>query len=176
MTLALRATVGLLLLAIPCCAGGHFETGAEGGVYRDGQTAYRVGPLDRSWHRFGLSGGDLAFRDDSGGSILANAFCEGIKDVPLDVLTNQALMGLEQKQEHGREIVTLDGRAALRTRLSAAVDGVPVELELVVTKKDGCTYDFELAAGERTFADREAAFWRFVQGFRQLPRNSPGVD
>ncbi len=161
-----------LLCALASCATSSFQ----GDVYRDGQTAFRLGPLGERWHRIGLSGSDLAFRDDSGGAILANALCEGIKDVSLDVLTNQALIGLEAIQERGRELITLDGRAALKTRLSATLDGVRVELELVVTKKDGCTYDFELVAGAPIFRDREADFWRLVQGFQQLPRQGSRVN
>ena len=157
---------GTILLVLAGCATSSFS----GDVYRDAQTDYRVGHLDATWHRFNLSGSDLAFRNEAGGSIMANAMCAGIKDVPLDVLTNQALMGLEQKQEHSREVTTLDGRAALRTRLSATLDGVPVELDLVVLKRDACTYDFELVAGSKVFADRQPDFWRFVQGFEQLPR------
>jgi hypothetical protein len=158
----------LAVCAILGCATGSFE----GSVFRDSETAYRVGPLDPRWHRFDLSDANLAFHDDAGGTILANAFCSDISDVPLDVLTNQALMGLEQKQETAREVVTLDGRSALKTRLSATLDGVPVDLELVVTKKDGCTYDFELVTGTsgQTFADREPGFWQFVEGFQQLPK------
>jgi hypothetical protein len=159
--------LGLLLL-LGACATASFEQN----VYRDSQTTYRIGLLDGRWHRFDLSGADLAFRDDTGGSIVTNALCEGIKDVSLDVLTHQALMGLEQTKEIERQELTLDGRSALRTHLSASLDGVPVELELVVTKKDGCTYDFMLVAGSQAFAPLVPAFWQLVQGFHQLPRGS----
>jgi hypothetical protein len=154
-----------VLLALTACATGSFT----GGVYRDSHTAYRVGPLDASWVRDNPTDCNIAFRNPKGGTIMANAICEGIRDVPLDVLTNQALFGLDQKQEHSRETFALDGREAQRTRLSAKLDGVPVELDLVVLKKDGCTYDLQLVAGREVFADREADFWRFVQGFEQLP-------
>lgn len=155
-----------LWLVVAACATSSFKDG----VYRDSHTAYRVGPLDSSWERFSLSDCNLAFRHHAGGSILANATCEGIHDVSLDVLTNQALMGFDQRREQGRERITLDGRVAQRTRLTATLDGVPVALELVVLKKDNCTYDFELVAGPAIIADREADFWRFVQGFEQLSR------
>jgi hypothetical protein len=161
-TLTLPASVGLWL-ALAACATSSFS----GGVYRNSQTAYRVGPLDATWERFHVSDCNLAFRNPAGGSIMANATCD-VRDLPLDVLTNQSLIGLEQKQEQSREVITLDGRAALRTRLSATLDGVPILLDLVVLKKDGCTYDLELVAGARAFVDREADFWRFVQGFEQL--------
>jgi hypothetical protein len=153
------------LLSLTACATSSFS----GGVYRNSQTAYRVGPLDPSWVRDNPTDCNLAWRNPAGGTIMANSTCEGIRDVPLDVLTNQALFGLDQKQEHSRETFTLDGRAAQRTRLSATLDGVPVELDLVVLKKDGCVYDLQLVAGSKAFADREGEFWRFVQGFQQMP-------
>jgi hypothetical protein len=155
----------IALVALAACATSSFS----GGVFRNSETAYRVGPLDASWVRDKPTDCNLAWRNPAGGTIMVNALCEGIRDVPLDVLTNQALFGLDQKQEHSRETITLDGRAAQRTRLSAALDGVPVELDLVVLKKDGCTYDLQLVAGPKVFADREADFWQFVQGFEQLP-------
>jgi hypothetical protein len=155
----------IVLVALAACATSSFS----GNVFRNSETAYRVGPLDASWVRDRPSDCNLAWRNPAGGTIMVNALCEGIRDVPLDVLTNQALFGLEQKQEHSRETFTLDGRAAQRTRLSASLDGVPVELDLVVLKKDGCTYDFQLVASAKAFADREGEFWRFVQGFEQLP-------
>jgi hypothetical protein len=147
------------------CAGGRFESG----VYRDSQTTYRIGSLDSAWTRFDLSGSNLAFRHQAGGSILVNATCEGIKDVPLEVLVNQALFGIEQKHELGRDPFTLDGRAALRARLSGSLDGVPVAMDLVVLKKDECTYDLELVCAQGAFPERDQEFWRFVQGFQQLP-------
>jgi hypothetical protein len=160
-----RTGATIFLLGLAGCA----SSGFQDNVYRDAHVCYRVGPLDASWHRFNVSDCNVAFRHVDGGSILANGRCSGIKDVPLDVLTNQAVIGLEDKQEHSREVITLDGRAALRTRMSATLDGVPVELDLVVLKKDNCTYDLQLVAGQKVFAERESDFWRFVEGFQQMP-------
>jgi hypothetical protein len=138
-------------------------------VYRDAQIAYRVGPLPERWRRFDLPGGNVAFRHEGGGSILANGRCSGVKDVPLDVLTNQALFGIEQKQELSRDALTLDGRAARRTRLTGTLDGVAIELELVVIKKDNCTYDLQLVSGPGAFPSLTGDFDAFVSGFHQLP-------
>src|SRR5579863_1939580 len=134
-----RSTGWCLWLVLAAgCATGTFA----GNVYRDSQTAFRLGDLPATWHRFNLSGADLTFRDDSGGTILVNGTCEGVTDVSLDVLTNQALFGVEHREVVSREMITLDGRDALRTQVKGTMDGVPVELELVVLKKDDCTYDF----------------------------------
>jgi hypothetical protein len=142
-----------------------------GNIYRDPHTAFGLGDIPSTWHRFDLSGANLAFRDDSGGTILINGICEDIEDVSLDVLTNQALFGVEHQQMVSRNLITLDGRDALRTRLTGTMDGVPVELELVVVKKDNCTYDFQLVASPSVFSSNQPGFDRVVQGFHQLPRS-----
>jgi hypothetical protein len=86
---------------------------------------------------------------------------------------NQSVFGVEHKHELEREVFTLDGRAAMRVRLTGALDGVAVGLDLVVLKKDDCVYDLELVAGERAFPESDQDFWRFVQGFQQLPGGTP---
>jgi hypothetical protein len=159
-------SAALLLSGLVACA----TTSFEGGVFRDAQTAYRVGTLNGTWHRFDLPGGDLAFRNEAGGAILANAICTGLADLSLDVLTTQELMQLRDPNEQAQELVTLDGRSALETRETATLDGVPVRIELFVLKKDGCTYDFSLVASKQEFPKREAEFRGFVAGFQQLPR------
>ena len=44
------------------------------------------------------------------------------------------------------------------------LDGVPVKLELVVMKKDGCTVDLYLVAPRPAFDERRVDFERFVRG------------
>ena len=106
------------------------------------------------------------FRHADGGTIAANKVCGDADDVPLDVLTNHLLFGVEHKREHARTPLTLAGRAALRTRLDATLDGVAVALDLVVLKKDGCTYDLMLIARPDALARRQPDFDRFVAGFQ----------
>ncbi len=157
--------LALAAMGLASCAGGHFEAG----VYRDHQTAYRIGTLGEGWTRFDLSGSNLAFRHPSGGSILVNSTCTDIKDVPLEVLVNQSLFGVEQKHELSREVFTLDGRAAVRVRLTAALDGVAVHMDLVALKKDDCVYDLELVMKIRAFAERRSGLLALRhQGFQQL--------
>jgi len=164
MSIMRAASLGLLALA--SCAAGRFD----GVVYRDSQVAFRVGRMGPNWRRLSLSGGDVLLRHAGGGAVLANAVCSGIKDVPLEVLANQALFGVVETQEWSRDVVTLDGRAALRLRLAGTLDGVPVDLDLVVLKKDGCVYDLQLVAGPAVFAERDHDFDRLVAGFGTVGR------
>jgi hypothetical protein len=161
-----RAALRLIPLALGCATAARFEDDTFFGAH----ATYRVGRLSNAWQQHGTRGADLAFVNPSGGTIFVNATCTDIKDLSLDVLTNQALFGVEQLRELPREVFTLDGRAALRTRLTGTLDGVPVAMELVVLKKDGCTYDFGLITSPDVFAAREADFSTLVSGFRQLER------
>jgi hypothetical protein len=159
------AILALLTVLLAGCPSGTFA----GGVFRNARTAYRLGPLPGQWHRINLPGGNVAFRHESGGSILANSLCRKSRDVSLDVLTNQTLFGFEERRERSRAHVTLDGRAALRTRVSGTLDGVPVELELLVLRKDGCIYDLQLVAAPASFDARIADFDAMVAAFQVLP-------
>lgn len=130
--------------------------------------AFRTGPLSDDWSRIGARGARLAFRHRQGGTLIVNAECPARDEAPLDVLTNHLLFGLAAKKEAGRRPLTLDGREALRTELVAELDGVPVALDLVVLKKDGCLYDLQLVAGPTIFAARQPDFTSFVSGFSTL--------
>jgi hypothetical protein len=155
------AVLSLLASAAACGAKSSFV----GGTYHDDEATYRVGHLSHSWERVALSEGDLAFKHEQGGTILANATCAKANDAPLDVLANHLLFDLEQVEEVSRNEMTLDGRRALRVHVLAELDGVPVELDVVVLKKDGCTYDFVLIGGRDAFVERRADFENFFRGF-----------
>ncbi len=165
--IAVRTRIILCLVPFALgCATSRFE----GDTYFGAHATYRVGRLSGEWRRSQVPGANLAFVSPWGGTIFVNATCTDLKDLSLDVLTNQELFGVERQRELRREVLTLDGRAALRTRLTGTLDGVPVAMELVVLKKDGCTYDFGLVAPMEVFAAREADFSALVSGFHQLER------
>jgi len=164
-----------LILALLACLGGCASSGSlVSSVYRRGEIAYRIGSLPAAWRPSSPHGADLAYRRSGGGIIAVSSSCNRTEDVPLDVLTNHLLFGVEAQVEHGRTAFTLDGRAALRTQLSGELDGVRVELELVVLKKDGCTYDLQLIAAPAIVAQCQPDFAAFVQGFATLTGPGPG--
>ncbi len=154
-----------LLAAVPAClTGGRLS----GDTYRDGAVAYRIGRLPPDWGRVKLADGQIAFHHVAGGAIHANATCQPREDVSLDVLTNHLLFGIEDRREESRVRLELDGRTALRTRLDGTLDGVPISLDLVVVKKDGCVYDLGLAAAPAVFPQRQPDFERFFRGFARV--------
>ena len=74
-------------------------------------------------------------------------------------------MGFTERQELSQQLVPLDGREALRSRHTAKLDGVPVELELVVLKKDGCVFDFTYVAPPGQAEARMPDFDALLAGF-----------
>ncbi len=139
-------------------------------AYRHGRLDYRVGALPAEWQPIRFRGANLAFRHRSGGTITASGYCPGGDDVPLEVLTNHLLFGIKTRSELGSTLFMLDGRQALRTHLLGELDGVPIELDLVVLKKDGCTYDLQLVGVSHQFELRQPAFEAFAHGFATVPQ------
>ena len=114
------ATLGCAL----CCAGSSFD----GQVFRRGDLAFRVGPVPAKWHPIEVDGALLAFRDDSDAATIAlNGRC-GLDgdDVPLEALTHHLFLHFTEAKLLKQERVSLAGRAALRSELTAGLDGVPI--------------------------------------------------
>lgn len=168
---SILAALGLSLI-LGCAARGSFVNGQ----YRRGSVVYRVGDLPPAWQRAAVGDLDLVFRHREGGTVAANATCPYREDAPLSVLTNHLLFGIEAQKEQGRIPITLDGRAGLRTHLTGELDGVAIEMSLVVLKKDGCAYDLQLIAGPRIFASRLPDFERFLAGFTTSTRAGTSAE
>jgi hypothetical protein len=162
-SLRIALAIGAGLLA-GCGLRGHLR----GDVYRDGSIAFRIGGLPDPWQRVQVADGQLAFHHRAGGTILAHASCDVRGDPSLEVLTRHLLIGIEAPRELSRAALALDGRRALRTRVDGRLDGVAVAFDLVVLKKDGCTYDLALAAAPDVFPSRRTDFERFFQGFARV--------
>lgn len=154
----------LLLLAVPLA--GCRRVSFEDRVLTKPSVRYRVGELPSHWRRVWLEGNDLAFSEEGTGRALSvNATCEGHDDPPLPVLTRHLLMGFTERQEVSQQLVPLAGREALRSRYRAKLDGVPVQLELVVLKKDTCVFDFTYVAPPERAQERLADFEGLLSGF-----------
>jgi len=155
----------LVALALAACA--HSET-FEQGTLRKGELSVQLGPLPAGWRRVLVEGADLAFRDDDhDGSVLFDVRCgHADDDAPLSILTEHLIMGTTERDFESQEIMPFDGREAMRTRLRAKLDGVPMQYEIYVMKKDGCVYDLVYVAPPDRFEDGTADFERFAGGLR----------
>jgi hypothetical protein len=158
----------LLALALaPALLGGC--AGLSNGTFSKGALRYAIAAPDlRSWHRVQLTENDLAWTSvDSGEVIAVNSTCDDHGDPSLEILTNHLLFGFSEHELLERRTEILDGREALRSRYQAKLDGVPVELELLVLKKNRCVHDFTFISPLSDGAGHRAAFDTLVSSFRQ---------
>jgi hypothetical protein len=156
---------GALAALLYGCGGSSFD----GHVFRQGDLAFRVGPIPTEWRSIAADGALLAFRDDGDAATIAlNGRC-GLDgdDVPLEALTHHLFLNFTDATLIKQQRLELAGRAALRTELTAGLDGVPMHYVVIVLKKDGCVYDFMLVNADGKATGSEA-FERFVSGFETL--------
>ena len=161
----LRHVLALVLLLAPL-VGCHRGVRFEEQVFSKPGVRYHVGALPPGWERVKLSQDDLAwYTGRTGHALSVNATCGEYEDAPLDVLTRHLVMGFTERLEVEQHKVVLDEREALRTRYRAKLDGVPVELLLLVLKKNQCIYDFTYVAPLGRYEERLADFEALVRGF-----------
>ena len=161
--------VALAVLA-STCSWGCASSGFDGRVYHDGAMRFRVGQIPSSWRAVGVDGALLAFRDDAANATIAlNGRC-GVDgdDVPLSSLTQHLFLEFTDRTPIAQQSLSLDGREALRTEITAALDGVKKRYLVYVLKKDGCVYDFMYISAAEADSGARAEFERFVQGFATL--------
>jgi hypothetical protein len=142
----------------------------DGEVLHKADLTVKVGPISPAWRRIQVEGADLAFRDDAReGSALFDVRCgRRDDDAPLSALTDHLLMGTTMREIDRQETIPFDGREAMRTLARAKLDGVPMQYEIYVMKKDGCVYDIVYVAPPARFADGAQDFERFTRGVHAL--------
>ena len=156
--------LAVLLVATAACGGAHYQ----GDLYDDGEARYRLASPEQGWSAVDVERSvDLAWTHRELAAVMsANARCNPALDIPLVALTNHLLIGFTDRELLNQELVPMDGREAMRTHVTAKLDGVPRELLLTVLKKDGCVYDFHLAAppGPR-FGRAKPIYEQLVESF-----------
>lgn len=146
----------------------------DGAVYHGRDVTFHVSPVPSSWRRVSLPVADLAFRDDvRDASILINSRCTASdRDAPLVALTDHLILGTTARHISKEEDIPFDGREARHTVLEARLDGVAMQYDIFVLKKDGCVFDLVYVTPPRTLSGGGAGaseFERFVQGFHTVP-------
>lgn len=168
MRLSVFLHLSVVLVLAGCAGGGTFRAG----TFRSSDVAYHVDPPGAPWQRAKFSGNDVAWTDPQGHVIAVNSECRDTGDPSLKVLTDHLLLGFEDRTILQREEFPLDGRGAMRTHVATSLDGVPVELELTVLKKDGCVYDLIYTSPEGRFSEKLEDYRSVVGSFHAEARRN----
>jgi hypothetical protein len=165
--------LGFAALLLVGCAHGEV---VENGVLHKGDLSVLLGPVPGGWERLRVEGADVAYRDAAReGSALVVVRCgERDGDAPLSVLTGQLIMGTTERELVSEEVIPFDGREALHTVMRAKLDGVPMQYDIYVLKKDGCVYDLVYVAPPGRFPEGAADFRRFARGLHATSARGRG--
>jgi hypothetical protein len=152
---------------------GH-ASALQDGVLHKGEVQVHLGPVPESWSSVKVEGADVAYRDQGReGSVLLDVRCgERDDDASLSVLTGHLIMGTTERQPVSEETIPFDGREALHTVMRAKLDGVDLQYDIYVMKKDGCVYDIVYVSPPQRYQEGATAFAQFAHG---LHASSPPV-
>lgn len=110
--------------------------------------------VDHSWQS-SKNGNNISYISD----------CDTSSDPTLQNLLNNLTHEIENLKTLKSELINYNSREALRTRLSGNVDGIQTQFEILIFKKDRCTYILNYAARESAFNDNLNDFNLFVKDF-----------
>jgi hypothetical protein len=170
------STVACAALALGCGAAPVRVDTSERVVQahaNDRRLSYRYGPVPADWERVEIPGNDAAWHDPgSNGVVHVDHSCERSQDAPLASLVQHLLIGFTEREYVTEETIPFDGREARHVVVRARLDGVPMNIELYVMKKDGCVFDLGYVARPERFEQAQPAFRAFVAGFHTLSTGS----
>ena len=92
--------------------------------------------------------------------------CSDSNDASLKQMEVTALSGLQNLKVMESKELSFSDRKALRTRAQGDVDGVLIDVDLLLLKKNGCRYTFTLTGFPQTFTQMQNDFNQFLKGVR----------
>lgn len=103
--------------------------------------------------------------DKTGNTISFASDCSGA-DPSLQQMENESLAALDNLEIKSSEALMFNGREARRSVSTGTVDGVPVQLLLVVFKKNNCNYVLSYGGVAVQFNTETSYFADFISTFK----------
>ena len=158
---------GLALLALLAGCPKSRRGTYEGGTYRGTDAQFTHGALPANWQPTQVAGLDVAFYHPAyGATVGVSTICKDVGETSLEGLAQQELVGIERRETVEQGHVQVDGREAVEWLVKGTVDGVEIQVNLVVLRKGKCVYDLNLVGRPATFELARSDFRAFVRGFK----------
>lgn len=148
----------LMLLASSCSImfGGGSPPSAKG-------KEYEISFKEDGWKQIERDDrSDYVFENSDGRILLSNSFCGEFQDQPLEYLANKTFKSVGTFKSENGKYTTLQDREAYRLQGKGKVDGVPVGLQLLNTRRNNCYFDFVSITPESITGKDSALFDRFL--------------
>lgn len=105
---------------------------------------------------------DYVFENNDGRILLSNSFCGEFQDQELEYLANKTFKSVGTFESEKAFYTTLHDREAFRLQGKGKVDGVPVGLQILNTRRNNCYFDFVSILPEKFQGSDPALFDRFL--------------
>lgn len=103
---------------------------------------------------------------ETGNTLSYLSECSVANEPSLQQMENESLSAMTHVQVLKMEEITFNGRAARLSVTKGSVDGVPVQISLLVFKKNGCNYTLSYGGLEKNFSHEEKFFDSFKESFK----------
>ena len=100
----------------------------------------------------------------TGATISYLSECSETDDVSLQQMQLTALSGIRNLKILEEKEITFEERRAIRSHSAGDVDGVAINIDLLLVKKNGCRYTFTLTGFPQTYSQGLNDFNRFLSG------------
>lgn len=151
LSLTLTSCVSLQL------SGGKFSP-AKGVEYKEPLAPFKEiksTNADKAW-----------INEKSGNTISYLSECGNSNEPTLQQLQNESLSSLNRLEQINEEEITYNGRAAILSKNKGELDGVPVQISLLVFKKNGCSYTLSFGGVATKASLDEKNFQYFKDNFK----------
>jgi hypothetical protein len=105
---------------------------------------------------------DYVYENEDGRILLSNSFCGEFQDQPLDHLAQKTFKAVGTFKSDKGAYTTIHNREAYRLEGKGKVDGVPVGLQILNTRRNNCYFDFVSITPEKLIQKDTSLFDRFL--------------
>lgn len=102
----------------------------------------------------------------TGNTISYLSECGGPGDMSLQAIETESLSAMNKLQIIASETLIYNGREARQSISKGEIDGVPVQMALLIFKKNGCTYTMTYGGLQKQFPAELADFEKFKVDFK----------
>lgn len=104
--------------------------------------------------------------EKSGNTISFLSECGNSNEPTLQQLENESLSSLSKLERLHEEEITYNGRSAILSKNKGELDGVPIQISLLVFKKNGCSYTISFGGVASKASQDEKNFQYFKENFK----------
>lgn len=110
---------------------------------------------------------DKAWISSSTGNVISFiSECPKGSDPSLDALTKESIQSLDHTEILEKEIISYNGREAIKTLTNGRIDGVELAMKTIIFKKNGCNYQIMLSGLTNKIVLESTQFDDFCREFK----------